>query len=299
VISDGTILDLARAREAWPGHPIAVAEGGEMRARVVLFSLLAILEGAGFAYAAGPRYYLALGDSMSVGLQPTGRGSRPTNQGYADDLYEFYRVRMPGLRLAKLGCPEETTTTMIVGGICSYPLGSQLLQAINFLQTHEVAFVTIDIGANNVLGCITAGGRDLTCFNNGINAAVVDLPQILAALQAIAPGVPIFGMNYYDPFLGVWAVNPTFAVNSLTLTLVFNNALGTIYQSFNVPIADVAAAYHITDFTPVPVIGLPLNAFLTLAWTWMGAPPPLGPNVHPNAMAYGVIAGAFVRVIGT
>ena len=61
-------------------------------------------------------YYLALGDSMSVGLQPTGRGSRPTNQGYADDLYEFYRVRMPGLRLAKLGCPEETTTTMIVSG---------------------------------------------------------------------------------------------------------------------------------------------------------------------------------------
>jgi hypothetical protein len=37
--------------------------------------------------------------------------------------------------------------------------------------------------------------------------------------------------------------------------------------------------------------------FITLTWTWMGAPPPLGPDVHPNAIGYLAIAGAFAGTI--
>ncbi|MGC1282560.1 MAG: SGNH/GDSL hydrolase family protein, partial [Streptosporangiaceae bacterium] len=79
-------------------------------------------------------YYLSLGDSLSVGVQPDAAGkSLPTGQGYANQLYAALHAGDPGLRLVKLGCSGETTHTMIDGGICSYPAHSQLAEAIHFL----------------------------------------------------------------------------------------------------------------------------------------------------------------------
>jgi hypothetical protein len=60
----------------------------------------------------------------------------------------------------------------------------------------------------------------------------------------------------------------------------------------------VAKAFRTTDFTPVPAFDLPVNVLATLVWTWMGAAPPVGPDIHPNAFGYAVIAGAFVKTIG-
>ncbi len=78
-------------------------------------------------------YYLALGDSLARGVQPDSGGADvETNQGYVDDLYALYRAAIPGLQLVKLGCPDETTTTMIDGSVCEYALGSQLAQAVDF-----------------------------------------------------------------------------------------------------------------------------------------------------------------------
>src|ERR1700679_464567 len=77
--------------------------------------------------AAPASYYLALGDSLSQGVQPDSAGtSVETGQGYADQLYAMLRRSQPALRLVKLGCPGETTATMIHGGICKYGDGSQL-----------------------------------------------------------------------------------------------------------------------------------------------------------------------------
>ena len=70
-------------------------------------------------------YYLALGDSLSVGVQPDAAGkSLPTGRGYASQLYAVLHAGDPGLRLVKLGCSGETTRTMIDGGTCSYPARS-------------------------------------------------------------------------------------------------------------------------------------------------------------------------------
>jgi lysophospholipase L1-like esterase len=278
-----------------------------MRARLTAFFLLLLVTlcAAGRASAEiAPPYYLALGDSLSVGLQPTLHGPVPTNQGYADDLHAFYRFRIPGLRLAKLGCPGETTTTMLAGGVCSYPTGSQIAEAVAFLHTHRVVLITVDIGANNLLPCIGSSGIDAACVGSGINGVAADLPQILIALRAAAgPSVPIVGMNYYDPFLAAWRLfpapaGPALAVASLQVITLFNSTLGAIYNAFRVPVAQVAAAFHINDFSHGVLASLPVNVELTLAWTWMGLPPPLGPNIHPNAVGYAVIAGAFVKAIG-
>ena len=264
---------------------------------VALFGLTSIASGA-----EGPRYYLALGDSLSVGLQPVGGVPTTTNRGYADDLYALYRLRIPGLKLAKLGCSGETTTTMIEGGRCAYPLQNQLAQAVDFLQTHRVAFVTIDLGANNVFRCLTATGVDQACVVNAINAMLFDFTQILPPLRAAAgPDVPIVAMNYYDPFLAAWVrgeAGQAFALESYQATLTFNDVLENIYSTFRVPVADVEAAFRTGDFTPVPGLNVPLNVLLVLAWTWMGAPPPNGPDIHPNSLGYAVIAGAFAKKLG-
>src|SRR6266516_4158520 len=66
-------------------------------------------------------YYLALGDSLAQGVQPNAAGvSVTTPDGYADQVYAALHPSRPGLKLVKLGCPGETTTSMMNGGICHY-----------------------------------------------------------------------------------------------------------------------------------------------------------------------------------
>lgn len=274
-----------------------------MRVRLVRLSILLALCGSTLLSAAAqPNYYLALGDSLAIGVQPSASGDVPTNQGYADDLYAVLRTRISGLTLAKLGCGGETTTTMIQGGICSYSAGSQLAAAVSFLETHHVRLITLDIGANDIDHCISSTGIDPTCVATALTNISTNLPQILTELRTAAgPDTPIVAMNYYDPFLAVWtlgAEGQTLARASVQVADHFNSLLHSVYEAFSVPVADVAHAYRINDFTMIPFINLPVNVFLTLTWTWMGAPPPLGPDIHANAVGYAVIAGAFVEKIG-
>jgi lysophospholipase L1-like esterase len=252
-------------------------------------------------WAADLPYYLALGDSLAVGVQPDVNGDlRPTSQGYADDLHSLYRRFLPDLQLAKLGCSGETTTSMITGqqSPCAYPAGSQLRQAIAFLQAHanRVLLITIDIGGDNLLGCLRLDRPiDPACVVNATQTAATDLTTILATLRAYAPGVLIVGMNYNDPLVAAAVFGQagrTLAAVSLQATAAFNQALEGVYDALLVPVADVAAAFR-TNTTTVNVV----NVAIALTWTWMGAPPPRGPDVHPNAIGYLAITSAFVKAI--
>jgi lysophospholipase L1-like esterase len=273
-----------------------------MRIKFVSLSIFVMLWGAALAHAAPqPTYYLALGDSLAQGVQPSASGvDVATNLGYADDLYALFRFRVPGLSLAKLGCPGETTTSMIQGGFCSYLEGSQLKAAVSFLQTHHVKLVTLDIGANNVDQCVSlTSGIVTTCVADGLQTVETDLPQILSELRyAAGPDTLIVAMNYYDPFLSAWTLGPTgqtLARESFAVATDFNNLLQAVYQRFAIPVADVASAFRTSDFTPVPGLNLPLNVLLILTWTWMDAP--TGPDIHPNDVGYAVIAGVFAKNI--
>ena len=240
-------------------------------------------------------YYVSLGDSLAQGVQPNASGqSVPTDQGYVDDLYAIEAKKIPGLQLEKLGCPGETTTTMINGGICSYTTGNQLGDAVAFIATHRVALVTIDIGANNVDGCVVDGTVNLACIEAGLQAAGHDLPIILGSIRAVDPKVRIVGMNYYDPFLAAYLTGAqTLAKASVALAKEFNGILGTIYDAFSVRVAKVSEDFHTANFTPTAPLGIPLNVNLICTYTWMCAPAPQGPNIHANAAGYLLIANAF------
>jgi lysophospholipase L1-like esterase len=257
-----------------------------------------------------PSYYLALGDSLSLGIQPNADGVQvPTTQGYADRIYaDLHRTR-PGLQLAHLGCSGETTKTMINGGICQYPQGSQLAAAAAFLRAHRghMVLVTIDIGANDPQDCVASKGVALisSCIT-AMPEAAVNLARILKALRTAAgPGVRIIGMSYYLPELWEWH-NGIFghlvARTSEGLAAGYDTLLTGVYASAKVPVADVFDAFGTSDFgsqTSVPGVGtVPHNVALLCEWTWECTPAPRGPNEHANATGYGVIANAFLRVIG-
>jgi lysophospholipase L1-like esterase len=275
--------------------------------RIAVVALVLCFMACGRAYAApGLPYYLALGDSLGRGTQPRPDGTLiDTNQGYVDGVYAFYRLRHPLLQRATLACSGESTTTMIAGGKCSYPLGDQLAQAVDFLHTHRVLLVTITIGGDDVLGCIMRDGSIINgCPEQGLVAVSHNLPYILSELRAAAgQDVPIVTMNYFDPFLAAPLLLPgaqgqALAQLSLAYTVSLNALIETLTSDAGDRVADVARAFKITEFANVPGFNVPLNAFLELTWTWIAAPPPRGPDVHPNAAGYAGIATAFVRAIG-
>jgi lysophospholipase L1-like esterase len=251
-------------------------------------------------------YYLALGDSLSQGVQPDSSGaSVETRYGYADLVYAALRKAHPGLKLVKLGCPGETTATMVNGGMCHYRAGSQLAAAMSFLAAHRgrVALITIDIGANDPDSCLTqpAAAKLASCVGKSIPQATANLTKILTSLRTAYPHGRMIAMNYYLPALAQWR-NGLAGQMLARLTAVaahgYNSLLTKIYQSFGVRIANVFGAFHTTDFSgqvPVPGAGtLPANVAAICRWTWMCAAPPRGPNQHANQAGYQVIARAFL-----
>ena len=256
-------------------------------------------------------YYLALGDSLSRGVQPDAAGtSVPTGQGYPDQLYTVLHRSQPALQLVKLGCPGETTATMIHGGICRYRGGSQLAAAVAFLSAHRghVVLVTIDVGANDPEDCGShLSLRSLTdCIGTNLPEAAANLSTILARLQAAAgPGVRIVGMSYYLPALAEWlngTVGQAVAWVSERLATEYNDLLGRAYAIAGVRVANVFGAFQTSDFgnrVAVPGVGtVPRNVALICQWTWACASPPRGPNQHANQAGYGVIARAFLSAAG-
>jgi lysophospholipase L1-like esterase len=268
-----------------------------MRTRLLLLTtIVALLAASPAAAADKTQYYLSLGDSLAQGYQPIGGPWSPLgfpgyNQGYADQLLKLERGRYEQLRLVKLGCGGETTTTMIAGspwcGV-GFAAGSQLGAAESFLRAHrgEVAFVTLDIGGNDVLS--PTGG--------GVAAIQANLPAILGALRAAAgPDVPIVGMSYYNPSFAEWFGDPGSLQDRVDALVAFNDLLEGIYAAAGDPVADVESAFSATDTTVVD--GLPLDVLRVCQWTWLCVPPPHGPDLHPNAAGYAVIAQAFLRAL--
>jgi lysophospholipase L1-like esterase len=256
----------------------------------------------------GAPYYLSLGDSLAVGVQPgpTGRNG-PTAQGYPDQLAGRLRSGIPDLRLVKLGCSGETTYTMIRGGTCSYPAGSQLAQAVRFLRHHRgsVALITIDIGANDPNSCILHQpvSSMFGCLSYRIKQTQRNAQTILRKLRTAAgPKVLTVGMTYYVPELGLWRTGQTgkaIAILTEGFAAGVNQLLIRRYHVFGDRVANVFGAFKSMMFKARHNAGsaVPPNVAAICTLTWMCTPKPTGPNEHPNTAGYKVIAQAFWQAI--
>ena len=274
---------------------------------------------AGPAHHAAPEYYLSLGDSLSVGDQPNAQGvTLPTNQGYANQLYDMLRPFDRGLVLAKLGCPGETTATMINGGICGYAgdqrfsltadTGNQFDATLAFLRAHRghVPLITIDIGANDLNPCValTSISAVAACAIPAIETAGQNTVAILTQLRAADPSATLVGMTYYVPELADWLTGPSgeaFAEGSIPLGEDLNAALTAAFTQAHARVADVFTGFDSADITGLvnlPGFGaVPKDVALICQLTWECAAPPVGPNEHANAAGYAVIARTFFAAL--
>jgi hypothetical protein len=97
-------------------------------------------------------YYVSLGDSLAAGSNATGVGVAYTAWGMPINCIQRLAADEPKLKLVKLGCPGESTTSMRFGSqfptivlSCAtprgykdlYPKGTQLAEAVSFLQAHK------------------------------------------------------------------------------------------------------------------------------------------------------------------
>jgi lysophospholipase L1-like esterase len=285
-------------------------------------AVAAALPGAATAKTASPHYYLALGDSLSRGMQPDLKGvTRNTNQGYANDLLAIERKRVHNLQLVQLGCGGDTTTSMLTGHgndanarllHCDRAGGSQEAAAGRFLRAHhhagEVPLVTVDIGANDVDGCGTVPANQVaSCVTSGLKKINQNLPKIFAGLKKAAPkGRTFAAMTLYDPILSYYfapagSTNRALEPASIALAKILNRDLAAADAKAGLLTADVADAFDTYDSThaitwkgqPIPV-----NVSRLCTWTWACQPPPRGPNIHANKHGYQVIANAFAASIG-
>jgi hypothetical protein len=249
-------------------------------------------------------FYLDLGASASVGFQPTVffPQGQPTTDGYANDVVAYEAARGVTLNLTELGCPDETTTTMINGADhCYHEDGSQLADAMAFLRSHdgEQGIVTIDLGFNDLRGCLHLGSSRQECVDGKMAILQEQLPYILQSLEGVAgAGVSFVGVGFDDPYLADAISGRTGALlasHSETVVDQLNGALSVIYANANIPMATVSSFFDAHDHSKVILEGVGKvagNVASACELTWMCAPKPYGPNVHPNDAGYLKIAAA-------
>jgi lysophospholipase L1-like esterase len=217
---------------------------------------------------------VALGDSLAANV-----GVDDAPHGYVSRVHaELQRQDGVAYGLRNFGVSGETTGTMIRNG--------QLDVAISYMETVEVAYVTIDIGANDLLGHLgsddCADDIDAPACTKRLEAAFAtyraNLAMILDRLAAAAPDATIVYLTAYNPF-------------SLGLSggVGFERRSDEILRAFN----DIGAALAIDrgilaadGFTPMQGTTAATTHMLDAA-----------SDIHPRGIGYDILAGAIIDAI--
>jgi lysophospholipase L1-like esterase len=195
-------------------------------------------------------FYLALGDSLTYGLQPAkvDAGLPPSgfNTGFVDVFARRLRRLAPQLRVVNYGCPGESTRTFVSGG-CPWPAlgralhngfpGAQLDAALGFLRAHpnDVNPITLNLGGNDAQTFADACKGSIACARarapKAIEQIASRLGSILRRLRGAAPTADII-------VIGVWNNDITTTRQSDPLYRTFDLALGRVAASMRARFAD-------------------------------------------------------------
>jgi len=261
------------------------------RIRTVLAALaVAVLAGTGFAAPARASdseatvWYLAIGDSVSKGLQP-GLGIDPDG-GFTGQVLDHLQASDDKYKQRNLACHvTETSAEMISGGDCAYEEGSQLAQALVFLRAHSdtTGVVTLTIGGNDISPCLGAG--DVTaiqvCIGQRLQQLAANLSRILHDVHEAAPSAIVVVGNYYNPYV----IHPTMGALSVQAASALNSVIAQVAVAYGDPVADVAHEFHSAPEYPIAEA----QGWICLR-TYMCA---MG-NIHPRDSGYDLFAAAFI-----
>ncbi len=225
-------------------------------------------------HSEGPSYYVALGDSLAANV-----GVADPRDGYVARFHNQLQQRdgvQYGLR--NFGVSGETSTTLIRNG--------QLVAALQFIRTHEVRYITLDIGANDLLGHIgrvdCSDDLDSPACQKGMAAAFTvyeaNLDRILDELRMAAPDATVIFLQAYNPLNLGFGVQVTLEGRSDRLVTELNSLAAAVAKSHQVRIAD--------GFTPMQGTAAATTHMLDKR-----------PNVHPRAIGFDILAVALLDTL--
>ncbi|HVA90402.1 MAG TPA: SGNH/GDSL hydrolase family protein [Chloroflexota bacterium] len=250
----------------------------------------ALLPGAGVGARAttakGPvlgDFYLALGDSLSVGYQPPIANEKWTH-GWVYQFRDLLNTIHP-VELQDLAIPGECSFTLIKGGLdpaCStksVDSPSQLAEAVTFLKTHAglVNPITVDVGGddlNSNKAVLLAGtpAQQKQFFGKVFPAMGHNWVVIFQTLRAACSTCEIIAVNQYNPFPA-----GTVKFDAKALDNEYTHLLQQAAMPFKVRIADVY-----TPFVGHEVL-----------YTWVSVQ-----DIHPTNIGYTVMAEAVAKASG-
>ena len=253
---------------------------------------------AGNATSGSPGdYYLALGDSITYGLQPTKAPAPPSafDTGFVDVFAANLRKLSPTIEVTNYGCPGESTVTFVQGGCPAVrdgiklhdPFrGAQLAAAASFLRAHPgVTPITVTLYGNDwfpmlldtckaAVPCVRKHAQSTT------TAFASRLRSILRRLRVAAPTADIV-------VTGAWNPDPATV-----------GQLRPVYRSLEASIARAAADSHariarmLPVFNPAGSVRTQKARLCALTFICSKGDP------HPTNAGYRAMADAMMRALG-
>ena len=223
--------------------------------------------------ASGSPMYLALGDSLAANV-----GVDDPREGYVSRFHSYLeKARGESMGLVNLGISGESTISILNG---------QLQDALDILNNSEdVAVLTIDLGANDVLAHL--GSSDCTQGDQGPRAAAC-VARVNAALEAFSPnfreilaelddalpeGAEMYVMTVYNPF-------------DLGIGIPFETYTSSVVAELNAAIRAEAEAVE-------AAVADPFDEMADNAGVWTNML--TEQDIHPNADGYQVLAYSLAR----
>ncbi len=223
--------------------------------------------------APGAVYYVALGDSLAENV-----GVAQARDGYVSRLHRQLELRDGadyGLR--NFGVSGETSATLTRSG--------QLDAALDFIDDNEVAYVTLDIGANDLLPHLgsedCAAGAGAPACDARIAATLesyrANLDDALERLTDAAPDATVVFLLTYSPF-------------SFGFDLAFERDTDRVTQELNAVAAELAGEHGV----------LVADGFAPLQGRAAGAThmTDVPPDIHPRESGYDALAAAILDALG-
>ena len=224
--------------------------------------------------AEGDSYYVALGDSLAANV-----GVTQPRDGYVSRFHRWLEEsRSEELGLRNFGVPGETSGSLLNAG--------QLDEAVAFGADNFVRYVTLDIGANDLLGHLTSPdcGEDIasTACADRIEATLVayerNIEDIFDVIDAAFPDATVIFLTAYNPFGFGFEDRVEFESDSNSV-LIDLNRIGAS--------AAAARGYVVADgFTP-------MRGIATTTTHMVDTPP----DIHPNVAGFDLLAAALVEAV--
>ncbi len=242
-------------------------------------------------YQPPQRYYLALGDSIAYGVQPTkmkpGARASDFDTGYVDLFAARLRKLSPKIQVVNYGCPGESTLTFTHGRCPTLAdgmklhdpfRGPQLSAALSFLRAHrgQVSPVTLTLWGNDLLPLSQKGKR----APGAIATFASRFDSILRQLRAAAPTAEII-------VSGAWNPEADRLEQAAPLYGALDAAIARVAAPSRARVANVSAAFN----PPGSVSAQKARLCALSFFCSMGDP-------HPTDAGYRAMADAFVAASG-